>query len=137
MLKLDLQYFIPTLRIANDIFLKLAVILNQFVMKKLIVCLIAVFGFIFTSHAQEVKKTVKTTKTVSKPAPVKVEQKTATKKVTTTDQKKTTKTEVVLKKDGTPDKRYKSSKTLKKDGTPDMRYKSNQKTTTTTTTTKK
>ncbi len=33
-----------------------------------------------------------------------------------------------LKKDGTPDKRYKSNKVpLKKDGTPDMRYKVNQK----------
>ena len=33
-----------------------------------------------------------------------------------------------LKKDGTPDKRYKSNKApLKKDGTPDMRYKVNQK----------
>lgn len=32
-----------------------------------------------------------------------------------------------LKKDGTPDKRYKSNKKLKKDGTPDMRYKQNKK----------
>lgn len=30
-----------------------------------------------------------------------------------------------LKKDGTPDKRYKENKRLKKDGTPDRRYKSN------------
>jgi hypothetical protein len=39
---------------------------------------------------------------------------------------------VPLKKDGTPDKRYKKSKTevtgpLKKDGTPDKRYKANKK----------
>jgi len=37
---------------------------------------------------------------------------------------------VVLKKDGTPDKRYKQNKTaagpLKKDGTPDKRYKANK-----------
>ena len=37
-----------------------------------------------------------------------------------------------LKKDGTPDKRFKDSKEavqkhLKKDGTPDMRYKENKK----------
>ena len=32
----------------------------------------------------------------------------------------------VLKKDGTPDKRYKASQKLKKDGTPDMRYKENK-----------
>ena len=35
-----------------------------------------------------------------------------------------------LKKDGTPDKRFKENKTpkgpLKKDGTPDMRYKANK-----------
>ena len=34
------------------------------------------------------------------------------------------KTETKLKKDGTPDKRYKENKHLKKDGTPDKRYKS-------------
>lgn len=32
-----------------------------------------------------------------------------------------------LKKDGTVDKRFKSSQRLKKDGTPDMRYKENKK----------
>jgi hypothetical protein len=32
----------------------------------------------------------------------------------------------VLKKDGTPDKRYKANQTLKKDGTPDKRYKENR-----------
>lgn len=31
-----------------------------------------------------------------------------------------------LKKDGTPDKRYKENKKLKKDGTPDKRYKENK-----------
>lgn len=39
---------------------------------------------------------------------------------------KTTSTSVKLKKDGTPDKRYKSSKVLKKDGTPDKRFKENK-----------
>ncbi|RKE89843.1 hypothetical protein BXY58_0422 [Epilithonimonas arachidiradicis] len=34
--------------------------------------------------------------------------------------------DVKLKKDGTPDKRYKAAKTLKKDGTPDKRYKVNK-----------
>jgi hypothetical protein len=32
----------------------------------------------------------------------------------------------VLKKDGTPDKRYKENQKLKKDGTPDKRYKENK-----------
>lgn len=31
-----------------------------------------------------------------------------------------------MKKDGTPDKRYKENKKLKKDGTPDKRYKVNK-----------
>jgi len=33
-----------------------------------------------------------------------------------------------VKKDGTPDKRYKSNKKLKKDGTPDKRYNVNKET---------
>lgn len=33
------------------------------------------------------------------------------------------KAEAKLKKDGTPDRRYKENKKLKKDGTPDKRYK--------------
>ena len=52
---------------------------------------------------------------------------------TTTTIKEKTKTEksVHLKKNGTPDKRFKENKTtttvhLKKDGTPDMRYKENK-----------
>jgi hypothetical protein len=73
-------------------------------MKKLIFALIAVLGFAFTSSAQDTKKKeVKTTKEVKKTDP-----------------------KVVLKKDGTPDKRYKENKepkvVLKKDGTPDKRY---------------
>lgn len=37
-----------------------------------------------------------------------------------------TKPAAKLKKDGTPDKRYKENKKLKKDGTPDKRYKENK-----------
>ena len=33
---------------------------------------------------------------------------------------------VKMKKDGTPDKRYKENQKLKKDGTPDKRYKVNK-----------
>lgn len=35
-------------------------------------------------------------------------------------------TAVKMKKDGTPDKRYKETQHLKKDGTPDKRYKENK-----------
>lgn len=48
----------------------------------------------------------------------------APKKVETTTSSSTT----VLKKDGTPDKRYAANKHLKADGTKDMRYKENKKT---------
>ena len=74
-------------------------------MKKLIYALFAILGFAFTSSAfqDSKKKVVKTTKEVKK-----------------------TDTKVVLKKDGTPDKRFKEVKkenvVLKKDGTPDKRY---------------
>lgn len=44
-------------------------------------------------------------------------------KAVITDTKTTT---VKLKKDGTPDKRYKENQKLKKDGTPDKRYKQNK-----------
>jgi len=54
----------------------------------------------------------------------------------TTTTKSTTKTEqpakaskpsaTPVKKDGTPDKRYKANKNLKKDGTPDKRFKENK-----------
>ena len=79
-------------------------------MRKLILAAIAVLGFAFTTQAQD-SKTVKKTET---------------------------KTQVVLKKDGTPDQRYKTTKTVvtKKDGTPDMRYKENKTVTKTKTKTK-
>lgn len=62
----------------------------------------------------------------------------AAKKQVTKTEKKATKTveaqaakvantpDAKLKKDGTPDKRYKANKMLKKDGTPDKRYKANK-----------
>ena len=87
--------------------------LNYKKMRKIFLAVIAVLGFTFTASAQEVKKTIKKTeKTVE-----------AGKKEVKTTEK------VVLKKDGTPDKRYKNAKktvVLKKDGTPDKRYKENK-----------
>lgn len=94
------------------------------------VCLAALLGFAFTANAQTAKTTTNTTKTVSRTnGKVAVEKK---KTVKTGATKTETRKGVVLKKDGTPDKRYKTSKVLKKDGTPDMRYKVNKKTSTTT-----
>jgi len=82
-------------------------------MRKIFLTVLAVLGFALTASAQEVtKKTVK---------------KTETKIVKKDDGNGAKKTTVVLKKDGTPDKRYKKTTTvLKKDGTPDKRYKENQ-----------
>lgn len=79
-------------------------------MRKIFLAVLAVLGFTLTASAQEVtKKEVK---------------KTETKIVKKDDGNGAKKTTVVLKKDGTPDKRYKKTTTvLKKDGTPDKRYK--------------
>lgn len=81
-----------------------------------------------TLHAVPAKTTTTVTKTaVVKPmTPVaKVSSSVAAKpKVAVT----TKSTAVVLKKDGTPDKRFKAvTSPVKKDGTPDMRYKQNKK----------
>jgi colicin import membrane protein len=77
-------------------------------MKKVFLAVIAFLGFAMTSSAQQgVTKTAKKTEKAAN------------------EVKKETKT--VLKKDGTPDKRYKQAEApkavLKKDGTPDKRYK--------------
>ncbi len=86
-------------------------------MKKVFIAIIALLGFTFTTSAQvDAKKVVKKTETVVK----KVEKDGKT--VIT----KAKETKVVLKKDGTPDKRFKNATkkvVLKKDGTPDKRYK--------------
>jgi hypothetical protein len=87
-------------------------------MKKISIVIVAFLGFVFTSFAQQnPKKTIKKTEKIAKVV------KKEGKAVVT----KTVETKVVLKKDGTPDKRYKNTTVkkvvLKKDGTPDKRYK--------------
>lgn len=61
----------------------------------------------------------KTTKTVDTKAAKVADTKTVKPATTST-------TAVKMKKDGTPDKRYKENQHLKKDGTPDKRYKANK-----------
>ena len=85
-------------------------------MKKIIILAVTLLMFTTLTIAQAVKKVeVKKTETKTKVAP-------PSKTVTTST--------VVLKKDGTPDKRYSNvSKTtgpLKKDGTLDKRFKKNK-----------
>ncbi len=87
-------------------------------MKKVLIAIIALFGFTLTTVAQvDAKKTIKKTETVVK-------------KTEADGKTVITKTKVILKKDGTPDKRYKNAEVkkvvLKKDGTPDKRYKNSK-----------
>ena len=114
-------------------------------MKKLIVAVIALTSFKALSFAQAVpakqavaskmhveksttsRKKGKKTVVITNAAPAKT--KTVVAKPTTLIKTNTT---TALKKDGTPDKRYKSYSVnvagpLKKEGTPDMRYKVNKK----------
>ena len=111
-------------------------------MKKLILGLATMIGFISFSNAQNVASNNGTKKmapshavvhSVKKQVPMNtpvVNSTTTTKKVIAA--KPATTQPVVLKKDGTPDKRHKAAahhrkNHLKKDGTPDMRYKKNKK----------
>ena len=105
-------------------------------MKKLILASAMMLGFISFSFAQapaaKDAKPAKEKKEAKKPAA-----KSDAKTVAPATQAKpvakapaaTDKNGTVLKKDGTPDKRYKENKTthVKKDGTPDKRFKENKK----------
>jgi hypothetical protein len=100
-------------------------------------------GFISFSNAQQVKApapVVKTkiskeptvAKTIKEPVANATVAKPTVKSKEVTPAKTTNAQGVVLKSDGTPDKRYKavtpSAKgPVKKDGTPDLRYKENKK----------
>ncbi len=98
-------------------------------MKKVILAIVALLGFTVSGFAQtEAKKAVQKSQTVAKEVKKDVkaaEAKAAEAKVREEKAKKEEEAKVVLKKDGTPDKRYKNNKNvvLKKDGTPDKRYK--------------
>ncbi len=84
-------------------------------MKKILTSVIALFLLGSVTMAQAAKK-----------APAKVTES----KMKVVAAKPAASTAVVLKKDGTPDKRYKNAATsvpLKKDGTPDKRFKGNKK----------
>ena len=92
-------------------------------MKKLIIALCMIFGMSFAGFAQTApaaKKEVKKAPVAVKKAPAKK----ADSKLLETPVSDNNKAK--LKKDGTPDKRYKANKHLKKDGTPDKRFKSNK-----------
>lgn len=66
-----------------------------------------------TAHADKKEKTVGAKSAV------------AVKPASQTHAKPMANTGMKMKKDGTPDRRYKENKHLKKDGTPDKRYKTN------------
>ena len=116
-------------------------------MKKVLIAFTALIWFSLPGMAQAVKKADDKPKTVAAVKPVaaakvvempKPVAKTpaavkpvATAPVVVKPQQASAKAPVVLKKDGTPDKRYNNSTTpvgpAKKDGTPDMRYNKNKK----------
>ena len=102
-------------------------------MKKILTAAVASLLFTSATMAQAVKKTeVKATESKMKVVPAKPA--TTAKVVPVTKPvvaaKPAASGAVVLKKDGTPDKRYnnaaKATGPVKKDGTPDMRYKKNK-----------
>ncbi|MBL3546842.1 hypothetical protein J2787_002321 [Chryseobacterium rhizosphaerae] len=74
-----------------------------------------------STTAHQTVKTVKATKPVEVKAAKPAEIKTAK-----PAEVKPAQPAAKMKKDGTPDKRYKDNKHLKKDGTPDKRYKVNK-----------
>jgi hypothetical protein len=91
-------------------------------MKKLLTAMSIVLGLGFATAQQTAPATkaaphptAKTAK-AAKPAPTATAAKPAS----------TAAPAAKMKKDGTPDKRYKDNKNLKKDGTPDKRYKANK-----------
>ena len=79
-------------------------------MKKLFIAILTFISFNLAADAQTA------TPAQTKPAATQATKKTAT-----------TASTAHVKKDGTPDKRYKENKHVKKDGTPDKRYKENKK----------
>lgn len=108
-------------------------------MKKLLMSAMVMMGlmgytFAQTTPAKEVKKVAPKT-TVAAKATVKVAptptlaEKTTTKKVNAVEQKAApvAASATKIKKDGTPDKRFKANAQLKKDGTVDKRFKENKK----------
>ena len=109
-------------------------------MKKILTASVVFLLINTATFAQAVKKTVAKTPeskmkvVAAKPAPmakVVPVTKTVVKTKTVVVAKPATTSPVVMKKDGTPDKRYnnsaKSTGPTKKDGTLDMRYKKNKK----------
>ena len=80
-------------------------------MKKLITIFLLVLGFAFGTAQKSSKMSATRTEAKQKKA----------------HHKQSGNQAIKLKKDGTPDKRYKANQKLKKDGTPDKRYKVNKK----------
>lgn len=83
-----------------------------------------ILGLSFAS-AQHSQPATASKATVVKKSEVKTSATTAKEEVKT--EKTAAKPAAKMKKDGTPDKRFKTNKHLKKDGTPDQRFKENKK----------
>ncbi|MDC8106294.1 hypothetical protein ACNFU2_15500 [Chryseobacterium sp. PTM-20240506] len=93
-------------------------------MKKLLTAMSLILGLGLATAQQTTPATA--TKTVQQaPKTLKAQEAPKTLKATETKSAATS-NGMKMKKDGTPDKRYKANKHLKKDGTPDKRYKANK-----------
>ncbi len=88
-------------------------------MKKFLVTLLAAAGISLASFAQQAQPAPR-----KKAAPVAAAAK--PRKALNATAVTPVKAAGPVKKDGTPDKRFKANKKLKKDGTPDKRYKENK-----------
>ncbi len=98
-------------------------------MKKIILaCLITLFtgGALFAQQTQPAQEKGKTAKKEATHATTHAAKAADHQKQAATTAPSATATTAHLKKDGTPDKRYKQHKHMKKDGTPDKRFKENK-----------
>ncbi len=104
-------------------------------MKNLLIVLVLFFGFSVMGIAQDATKPAKKEQAKTKvaaPAKKAEAKKAEAAKPIKAEAKKEAVKPSGLKKDGTPDKRFKANETkpaagpLKKDGSPDMRYKANK-----------
>ncbi|GEN74920.1 hypothetical protein CHA01nite_06600 [Chryseobacterium hagamense] len=97
---------------------------NVSIMKKFLTAMSVVLG-LGLATAQHTTAAVKT-QTVKTVKPVKQNMPATTAKPAASMKPAAAPAVAKMKKDGTPDKRYKVNKNLKKDGTPDKRYKANK-----------
>lgn len=99
---------------------------NLSAMKNFLTAMSLVLGLGLATAQHTTPGAVKTQTVKTTVKPVKQKMPVAAAKPAATMKPATVPAPAKMKKDGTPDKRYKENKNLKKDGTPDQRYKANK-----------